>query len=400
MRVIWVSLDSVFKRDMEILKNLPNIGRLIQCGLSTDTLKTVFPAMTYPAHVTMMTGTHPIDHGIGHNQPFPLAFEDSDNMRPWHWDAREIAGETIFEKLKKANKTSAAILWPVTGKHRVIKYLFPEVLALPGENQLLKMLAYGNPFYILGTEIRYGRQRKSAREPDLSDYATLLIQKLLLKKQPPDFLALHLVDVDTMRHHHGTDSPEAHQALLRNDRRVGSILKVMDDKDMWRDTVICLISDHGQADITRFVCLYDALCQNGIHAYPQSFGMGAAIYAPRQEQLEAAEVFLNANKEALGIKHVFNRAALDTLKASREYSLCVEAQSGTVFTDCLSGAKKEKATHGFSNAHEGGDCVMVLAGAGIKKGGHLPIFDMAQVAPVLYDIATNGGKYASKLSDI
>lgn len=394
MRVVLISLDAAFHKDIEKLQKTKHIGRLMAQGAYTAAMRTVYPALTYPAHVSMMTGKHPIDHGVGHNQPFDLskpAGSMPDENRPWYWDIRDIACDTMFDRLHQKGKTCAAILWPVTGKSRAIKYLFPEVLALPGESQVLKMLRYGNPFYILGTELKYGKQRKGVKEPYLSDYAALLAVKLLEKRRPPDLIAVHLVDLDAARHHTGVFSKEADAALDRLDQRVGAVLAVMDRRNLWRDTCVMLVSDHGQKDITHFTALEPALEKAGIPAHVQSLGTGAALYFKAPGFEKRAQAFLQDNREALHIKAVYDRQALDRFHAAKPYTLCVEGQDGTAFTDCLEGAKREKATHGFPPDDGAALCLMILSPAkGYEQAVH-GASDVTHVAGLVEQIVLGSG---------
>lgn len=224
-------------------------------------MKTVFPALTYPAHVTLVTGEKPAVHGIGHNQPFQP--EVPTGYRKWYWEAKDVQVPTLFDKVKEAGGTCASILWPVTGKNPAIRYNFPEVLALPGENQVWKMLTYGSPVWVLSTELRLGKHRVSAKEPYLSDYGALLACDVIRRKQP-DLTALHMVDLDDTRHHFGTHSPEAIEALRRLDRRVEQIYRTVQTTKGMEDALFVLVSDHGQSDISRSVMLSKELEKLGI----------------------------------------------------------------------------------------------------------------------------------------
>ena len=63
--------------------------------------------------------------------------------------------------------------------------------------------------------MKYGKQRVSIKQPHLDRYAAILCEQLYLSRRPPDVLTVHLVDLDSMRHWHGTDSDEARQAMQR-----------------------------------------------------------------------------------------------------------------------------------------------------------------------------------------
>ena len=401
MRVLLISLDALYSADFDLLRRLPHIGALIRGGISCDQVNTVYPAITYPAHVTLVTGVPPRIHGIPHNQPYDengtdglsarsltrslKTGADRDLCRPWYWDSADVKARTLFDAVFEKGGRCASVLWPVTGKNPHIRYCFPEVSALPGESQMLKMLSYGSPGYVLWTELRLGKQRVSVQEPHLSDYATLLAEDLIRRRHMPDFTAVHLVDADATRHEHGTHSPEAQAAIHRLDARVGRIMQALDKRGAWQDTVLCLVSDHGQADITDSVSLSEALSQAGFHARAQSFGFGGAIRFSKEAEQEAQSVkrYLLDNRKALRLKAVYDARALEEMGAGEAYTLAVETEDGIVLSDCLADYKREKATHGFSRTHPGAQCLWIMAGSGLPKGLQWPSADLTDVAPTL-----------------
>ncbi|MGN0970985.1 MAG: alkaline phosphatase family protein, partial [Aristaeellaceae bacterium] len=335
---------------------------------------------TYPAHTTLITGCDPAEHGIGQNQPFQPDKEAI--MRAWYWDAKDVRRESLLGAVKREGGRCASILWPVTGKHPAVKWGFPEVLALPGENQVLKMLAYGTPGWVLKMELKHGRERKSIHEPDLSDYAVTLAEDLI-RHQQPELTLVHLVDLDEMRHHHGVDSVEARQAMARNEARVERVWRAMQETPGMEDALLVLVSDHGQADVSRTVCLGDTLKEAGLAgtARVQSNGMSAYLFG-EQPGAGKAEAFLRAQGERLGVSHVYSRAELDALGCIEGPAFAVEAAQDVVFSDGLPQAKREKATHGFGPGHPAENCLLAVRGRGVKPC-QLDSMPMRDVAPTL-----------------
>ena len=165
MRLVLISLDACFQQDAETFLALPNMARLTQSGVFCDNVQTVYPTLTYPIHTSIITGCYPDTHGIGHNEIY--APNDVPGLRPWHWDEKDIQVPTLFSAAYKAGREVATLLWPVTGHARGIKYNFPEVLALPWENQVLKVLKYGSALWLLKNELKFGKQRVSTQQPYL-----------------------------------------------------------------------------------------------------------------------------------------------------------------------------------------------------------------------------------------
>lgn len=373
--MVLVSLDAMFEQDWAYYDGRW-MGQWLSQAARCTQVKTVFPALTYPAHTTMITGCDPVDHGIGQNQPFqPGKLAE---MRAWYWEEAQVQRETLFQAVKRQGGRCASMLWPVTGKSRAIRWNFPEVLALPGENQTLKMLAYGSAPWILHMELKHGKERISTHEPHLSDYAVTLACDVIRAHQP-ELTAVHLVDVDEMRHHHGVNSQEAKAGMERMEKRVQAIYHTMQATPGMEDALLVLVSDHGQADVNRTVELEPALRAAGIRAQVQSNGMSAYLFA---EDSKRALQWLQDHGKDVGVSAVYDQQMLAKFGCISHVTLAVEAAPGVVFADGLPQAKREKATHGFGPGHPAENCLLAVGGRGIRPVV-LPPMPMRNVAPTL-----------------
>lgn len=385
-KMVMLSLDAFFDRDLSLLTPGGFLEGWLKRSACCTSVKTVFPALTYPAHTTLITGCDPARHGVGQNQPF--APDTPAENRAWYWDASCIKAETLFDAVKRGGGKCASMLWPVTGKNPSIRWNFPEVLALPGENQVLKMLRYGTAPWILHMELKHGRDRVSTHEPHLSDYAVTLVEDVLAAHQP-DLTAAHLVDLDEMRHHHGVESPEAVAAIHRLEARVERVDAAMRRIPGMRDAYLVLVSDHGQADVSVTVNLEETLEKAGLGGQfrVQSNGMSAYLFpSSDRSDVDAASVYFSVFGEKLGVSRVYDRAALDAMGCVAGPALSVEAGPDVVFEDGLPQAKREKATHGFGPGSPAENCLLAVRGPDIREGARLPSMPMRDVAPTLADL--------------
>ena len=393
MKVVLISLDALFDQDLPLMRQQPFFGEFLAHASGCTHVRTVYPALTYPAHTTLVTGVDPRQHGIGHNQPHHPELEAS--MRPWYWDRAQVKVPNLFDAVKEAGGSCASVLWPVTGKTKSIRWNFPEVLALPGENQTWKMLRYGTPLWLLQMELRHRSERVSLREPHLSDYATILL-KDVIASHAPDLSAVHLVDLDDMRHHHGVFNRETRKAIQRLDHRAAEIWETMQHTPGMEGAALCLVSDHGQADVRETVSLGEALTRLGLGSLftVQSNGFGAYLFFRQKEEEEAhlGELtdFLRQHLVELRASAVYSAEDLAAMGAVEGVSLAVEAAPGVVYDDGLPQAKREKATHGFGPGHPAENCLFALRGKGIREGVWIPDMPMRDVAPTLAGIL--GGK--------
>ncbi len=374
MRLCMISLDAVANPDADRLLSLPALSALADEGVFCGNVKTVYPTITYPIHASLLTGCYPETHGIGHNQP--LQQDTPQEMRTWYWSIGDIKVKTLHQAAKEKGLDVASILWPVTGKNPYVRRNFPEVLPLPGESAVMKMLRYASPVWILRMELLYGRTRKSILQPDLDDYATLLCEKLYAGIRPPDVLTVHLVDCDSMRHWHGTDSQEAHDAMKRLDARVGRIVAAVQKAGLLDETLFCVVSDHGQQDAPNGVLL-DAKLKAACGARAQSLGMGAYIFGP---DLDKARRVLEENGTKWGVGRIFIDQELRALHAPADVHLAVDALPGYCFIDKL---EETHGEHGFSLDCPQARTLLWLKGPGIRKGQRLAKANLVDIAPTL-----------------
>ena len=400
MRLLLISLDAAFHDDARMLLSLPNLGRLADKGVFCDQVQTVYPSLTYPVHTSLLTGCYPDKHGIDHNERFMPKLPAL--KRPWYWDAGDIKAETLHQAAYKAGREVASVLWPVSGHNPCVRYNLPEVHALPGEQQTLKVLRFGSFGWLVKSELKYGRTRVSTKQPHLDRFAALLVQKLIEKQyhppkvskitdvEPsaklramhmPDVISLHLVDLDATRHKHGVHSGEAEAAMIRLDLFVGRLLEALEQVGVMDDTLTAVVSDHGQADIKRVVALDDWLRLSGVPGRAQTLGMGAYIRCDRGAYQQVYDA-LTLHMEELRISHIYTKQELRAMHAPEGILLAVEPEDGVAFVDRIE-EEVEAATHGFGPDHSAAKCLLWMSGPPFQCGARLRSAHVVDVAPTL-----------------
>lgn len=378
MRLVMISLDAVARPDADRLLRLPALSALKAEGVYCGNVQTVYPTLTYPIHTSVITGCYPDRHGIAHNQPCQA--DTAPEMRKWYWDKSDIQVKTLWQAAREKGMDVASVLWPVSGRAgRDIRRNFPEVLPLPGENAALKMIRYGSPVWILLMEALYGKKRKSIRQPDLDDYAALLCEKLIHSVYPPDLLTVHLVDCDAMRHQYGAHSAQAYAAMDRLDGRVNRILQALQKAGLEKDTIVCVLSDHGQEDAQNAFDLNAAIRAALPSAVAQSTGMGAYVFA---EDLQAAYAALISHQAQWHVAHIYTEDELRALHAPKNVTLAVDAQAGWRFADGQESGP-HIGDHGFSLSHKAAKTLLWLRGGPFKKGFELGQANIVDIAPTL-----------------
>jgi predicted AlkP superfamily pyrophosphatase or phosphodiesterase len=308
--------------------------------------------------------------------------------------------------LKEYRMKSAGILWPVTGRAH-IRYNIPEIRTIKNENQALKALKNGSPFYCIGMAGKFGRFRKGIEQPYLDNFTTMCAADTI-KRKKPNLLLMHLIDLDDAKHEHGTDSPEIEKVLIRMDKRLGDIIEAVEAAGIKEDTVFLVVGDHGQINVRYKVRLNQLLKEKGLiyeeeggmkwRAYLQNAG-GAAYLHLREDDNEAKRLALDILSKAMadgcyGIEKLYDRKELDNCHASSSVQYMLEAKTGYCFEDSPDGPVVtdleeqgvKYATHGFSPDKPGYRCNLVIAGECIKNEYQLGEIQMVDIAPTMASI--------------
>jgi len=88
----------------------PMLQRMAREGAHARAVRGVMPTVTYPSHTTLVTGAVPARHGILYNQPF----EAGGQSGRWYVEHDSIRVPTLWDAVRAAGGTTAAISWPVT----------------------------------------------------------------------------------------------------------------------------------------------------------------------------------------------------------------------------------------------------------------------------------------------
>jgi predicted AlkP superfamily pyrophosphatase or phosphodiesterase len=301
-------------------------------------VRSIYPSLTYPAHATLMTGCFPDRTGIVNN----LAFSDDPEDPAWEWDSNKIRVKNIFTAAKEAGYSTAAVLWPVTGKNADIDSLINEYwMPYPGDTLADSFRGMGsseetvkiiekNEVYLPGSYWRTG----------LANFAVHPIYDIfgvhcacdIIRASAPQVLFLHICPIDGSRHRFGVFSPKLYQALDLIDIQIGEVCEALDDAGVLGDTDVCLISDHGQIDCDRTVYPNVWLSQAGLlepapdggiaswSAMAMPVGMSAYVYLRDPDDAglreRTAALLGRMAKEGRGVSRVFTAD-----EARRDYHL-------------------------------------------------------------------------------
>ncbi len=78
-----------------------------------------------------------------------------------------------------------------------------------------------------------------------TDTKTLVKATSFITEQKPVFTFIHLDDADHAGHKIGFDSPEYYNEIEKIDVHIGKMITTLEDKNLMKETIIILTSDHG-----------------------------------------------------------------------------------------------------------------------------------------------------------
>jgi ectonucleotide pyrophosphatase/phosphodiesterase family protein 5 len=216
--VILVSLDG-FKPAYLSEAATPHLFHLAKQGAQALGLISAFPSLTFPNHVTLVTGQTPDHHGIVNNtmtdpattQRFTLGSRQAVENPIWWQEARPL-----WVTLRQQGKVASTLFWP--GSESPIQGMMP--------NDWL---------------------RYSSDMTHKARLETLLGWLSRPEAERPDFVTLYFSDVDSAGHSAGPDSEAVRLATQKIDQSIGHLVDALKQRDLWAQTTLVIVSDHGMA---------------------------------------------------------------------------------------------------------------------------------------------------------
>ena len=391
-KVIVLSADAMVHEDIEYLKTLPNFERYLAGGVEIKRVRSIYPSITYPIHVTLATGAWADRHGVVSNNEFHPGFLKP----PWNWFHNPVKIPDIFDAAKKAGLSTAAVFWPVTGKHPSIDNLIAEYWT-QAEGETLKEAftrAGSNPLMLSIIERNF-KKGMVQREHPLYDEFIINCACDVIKLCKPDLLMIHPANIDDYRHKYGSFSSMIARGTEETDSYIGRLMKAAEEAGIADDINFFLISDHGQIDITRSININVLLADNGLircdgegqfldwDAYVHSNGMSALVYLRDKGDLKLYDktytLLRHLCEEGIyGISRVFTETETrENERLGGDFSFVLETDGYTAFGEDwkrpmvknmdLTDYRFGRATHGY--LPDKGPQPMLLAKGPVLRNG-------------------------------
>lgn len=349
-KLFVISVDSLFYDDVKWLPDCPHLNEIYQRGSVVQKMTSTYPAMTYVAHSTMMTGCHEEKHGIYHNEKVEVGVAHP----AWHWYRRELGTDTIFDAAKKGGYTISVINWPVTGGDPSIDYLIPEIWSDdPKGDSRPRFLTVCSE----GMDKLYDRYSHLLRwkyQPELDDFGVACLKEII-KDHEPDVIMLHLSYLDHARHNFGGFAPEAKHALMECDRKIGELIEILRKKGLFEQYNFAVMGDHGHLPVRQVFHPNILLAGEGLielnqegrvtdyQCYIHSAGLSAHVVLKNpQDQTVRARVedllVSWVDTESYGCEQIFNKQQMEEdHHLTGPFDYVIEGRPGTSFGNNCTG---------------------------------------------------------------
>lgn len=410
--VIVISEDALVYEDIEVLKTLPNFGKIWHQTARVDRVRSIYPTITYPCHVTMMTGVYPDRHGVINNEQETMCCAKG----PWTHFRQAVKAPTIFDYAKVHGLTTASVFWPVTGNDPSIDYLIDEYWPQsPDESTRDCFINSGSSPEVMekvvdpNLHLIVNRSRKHP-ESDIFIHACVCS---IIRQFKPNLLMAHAANLDSYRHQTGVFSQRVTQGLYEIDLWFGEVLKACEDAGILEETDFFIVSDHGQMGITRTISPNVIFAENGLidvdadgnitdwSAFAKSAAMSSHIYLRNLEDRDVYDrtyALLNwmQAQEVYGISRVFTRDEVqEKYHLSGDFSFVIETDGYTSFTGewqrplvrklDASDYRFGRATHGYM-PEKGPQPTLFAFGPHIRKGAVLDHARLVDEPPTIASV--------------
>jgi predicted AlkP superfamily pyrophosphatase or phosphodiesterase len=394
--VILISIDG-FRPEfyLDASWNAPNLRKLKAEGVYAKGVRSVFPSVTYPSHTTIVTGAYPAKHGIYYNVPY------GEKSGHWYWEESYIKTPTLWDAVKTAGLTSAAVMWPVT-VGAPIDYNFPVKRADNDEktDQLSVTLPHITPKGLMD-EIQ--KNATGTLKPDdfiKDDRMDRTIGKMgayIFKTYRPNLMALHFLSLDHMQHEYGREGEAVQKALTLVDSMIGAVMQTVVEAGLQSSTAVIVTGDHGFVTTSQSIAPNVLLAQNGLlskEGWKAKFhGAGGASFLYLKDKNDHAtvekvkQVLNSLPADQKKLFRIVDRGELDREGANPEVALALSMSKGVSANNALSGPlvekKKKGGTHGYLPDFDEINTGFIAVGAGIEKQKVIRELGVKDIAPLI-----------------
>lgn len=344
--LIVVSIDAMVTEDLRIARQFPTLDKILQNAAILPKIKSIFPTLTYPCHVSQLTGNSIAKHGVINNEIFDCSKDSPD----WIWNYDAIQTQTILDVARQAGLKTGIFMWPVTA-NAPADYLVPEIWVKEGKSDAFEVLGANSSPIMTEKYLKKNLHHIEWNNQPLFDDLGVALTLDVLENEEVDLLFLHLSCVDISRHKSGLFSDQVTKSIGRIDQYLGQIIQLLDQKYGDGEYNLVLISDHGHRKVYRQLNLNVDLREHGLYregtedygAYISGAGLAAFVNPSNPEDAEfkdalEKQLYQYLSEPRFGVDHLYTlEECRELFDLDGDFSYCLISDTGTAFKNGAKG---------------------------------------------------------------
>jgi alkaline phosphatase D len=351
--VVLVSLDG-FRYDYAEKYRATHLLALGKAGAAAQAMIPSFPTITFPNHISIVTGQYPGHHGLVANSFW-------DPLRKQLYDMHHSAEDGTWYRYKP--------LWVVAEQQKV---------------KAGAMFWPTSDAEIDGVRPSYW-QKYDGSVPNEKRVAQVLDWLKLPEAERPHFITLYFSDVDTAGHNNGPETHEVEVAVGRLDKMVGDLWAGIQETHLPVDLIV--VSDHGMQTVQGTVNLSEFADLSPVRVVNE--GPVVLLYSPNPETTDKMYAALKGKSPKFDVyRRQETPARWHYRDNERIGDLVVIAHGGSVLLTPENEKRRvSPGNHGFDvQEFKTMQAIFYAAGPNVKVGVEVKPFENVNVFPFLTKI--------------
>ena len=362
MKALILSIDAMFSDQVERLKQRSALSPFFHNCLTARDMQAIYPALTYPCHVSILSGNPPAVHGVYHN----LDCAPGAQYQDWKWYYRDVRCGTLFDDFREAGWTTAAVFWPVSAGAPV-DYLVPEIWSYTDDPlKIMKATNNGAVNHIID---RHREDVDFTSKFKLDRFAKDCAMDIA-SEFDPDALFLHLSLVDNTRHGYGIHHEKVEEAFDQCAAWLEEVLSCV--RTPLEELTLVVLGDHGHLNCKGSLSVNHCFAEKGwlpssvpselsrCPVYCHAAGCSAQVYVNKKELCPEVEALFEELKADGWLLDWYTKSQVRAWGLDGPFDYVLEGGDGYFFTDAI---KPDFFT--AVSAKDGGEFV--------GKHGHCPL---------------------------
>jgi predicted AlkP superfamily pyrophosphatase or phosphodiesterase len=350
--VVLVSLDG-FRYDYAQKYHATHLTEIGKAGAAAEAMIPSFPTVTFPNHISIVTGQYPAHHGLVSNSFWDPLRKELYNMRNSAVDGTWYTYKPLWVVAEQQKVKAASMFWPTADAE----------------------IAGVRPSYWLKYDGSFPNEKRVAK---------VLEWLKLPEADRPHFITVYFSDVDSAGHTFGPDAHETEKAVEEVDKMVGELWAGIQQVPLPINLIVA--SDHGMQNVNGVVNLSDFADMSQVRVVSE--GPMLLLYSPNPETTEKMYAKLKGRSPKFD---VYRRQETPPHWHYRDNQrigdLVVYVRGGCVAATGMENRRPPKGNHGFDvREFQTMNAIFYAAGPNVRPGVELKPFENVNVFPFITKI--------------